>query len=104
MGAFSEAHAEILGGSQIEVKLGSPLRLSCLLHNLLEQPTYIFWYKGDRMINYDLTGGATVRHGRKGSELIIPSAQPSDTGQYACVASNARQANTNVTVIIPKSE
>lgn len=104
---FPEAHAEILlppGHKDISVKMGSPLRLSCLLHNLLEQPSYIFWYRWDRMINYDLSGGAAVRIGHKGSELIIPSAQPSDAGDYTCVPSNARHASVYVNVTIPKSE
>lgn len=104
---FPEAHAEILlppGHKEISVKMGSPLRLSCLLHNLLEQPSYIFWYRWDRMINYDLSGGAAVRIGHKGSELIIPSAQPSDAGDYTCVPSNARHATVYVNVTIPKSE
>lgn len=104
---LSEAYAEILlppGHKSISVKMGSPLRMSCLLHNLLEQPSYIFWYHGDRMINYVLTGGASVRHGRKGSELKIPRAQPSDAGDYMCVPSNARQANVYVNVTVPKSE
>lgn len=56
------------------------------------------------MINYVLTGGSAVRHGRKGSELIIPRAQPSDAGDYMCVPSNARQANVYVNVTIPKRE
>ncbi|CAG9813483.1 unnamed protein product [Phaedon cochleariae] len=67
-----------------------PLRLSCVLINSIEAPEYIFWYHDDRMINYDLEDGATVREGRQGSELIFPKANETHTGNYSCVPSNAQ--------------
>ncbi|XP_049818098.1 protein borderless [Aethina tumida] len=93
-----EARADIFGGSPKIVKAGSPLRLSCVLRRSINPPAYIFWYHEDRMINYDLTGGASVRHGRQGSELIIPRVDPSHAGNYSCVPSNARQASVIVDV------
>lgn len=97
---LSEAYAEIIGGSQKVVKSGSPLRLSCIVNNLVkdEAPTYIFWFHEDRMINYVLDRGAAVRHGRRGSELVIPRSEPKHAGNYSCVPSNARQANVIVDV------
>ncbi|KAK4885615.1 hypothetical protein RN001_001886 [Aquatica leii] len=94
-----EAHADIIGGSEKIVKSGSPLRLSCVLRRSTEPPEYIFWYHGDRMINYDLKGGAAVRHGRQGSELIIPRAEMKHAGNYSCVPSNARSVNVTVHVL-----
>ncbi|KAF5305384.1 hypothetical protein FQA39_LY09213 [Lamprigera yunnana] len=94
-----EAHADIVGGSEKIVKSGSSLRLSCVLRRSTEPPDYIFWYHADRMINYDLKGGAAVRHGRQGSELIIPRAEMKHAGNYSCVPSNARSANVTVHVL-----
>ncbi|XP_065161596.1 zwei Ig domain protein zig-8-like [Atheta coriaria] len=94
-----EAHAEIIGGPDKIVKSGSPLLLSCVLKRSTEAPEYIFWYHGDRMINYDLGGGAAVRHGRQGSELLIPSAEVRHAGNYSCVPSNARPDSVNVHVL-----
>ncbi|CAH0552215.1 unnamed protein product [Brassicogethes aeneus] len=93
-----EARAEIFGGSPKIVKAGSPLRLSCVLRRSIDPPMYIFWYHEDRMINYDLMGGAAVRHGRQGSELVIPRAEPEHAGNYSCVPSNARQVSVLVDV------
>ncbi|XP_017784010.1 PREDICTED: contactin-3-like [Nicrophorus vespilloides] len=94
-----EAHAEIVGGSDKIVKSGSPLLLTCVLQKSTEVPEYIFWYHGQRMINYDLGGGAAVRHGRHGSELLIPSAEIRHSGNYSCVPSNARPDSVNVHVL-----
>ncbi|RZC43027.1 junctional adhesion molecule B [Asbolus verrucosus] len=83
-----------------EVKAGAVLRLSCYIENNVqgEKPLYIFWYKDDRVINYDLTDGSSIREGSQGSELIFPSAKPSDAGNYSCVPSNADQASIFVSV------
>lgn len=81
------------------MEVGVPLRLSCFLNNSIESPTYFFWYKEDRVINYDLEGGESIREGRQGSELIFPSAKLKHTGNYSCVPSNAEQANVEVKVV-----
>ncbi|XP_008195603.1 uncharacterized protein LOC659108 isoform X1 [Tribolium castaneum] len=80
------------------VEVGTTLRLSCFLVNSIESPKYIFWYKENRMINYDLDDGESIREGRQGSELIFPTARLSHTGNYSCVPSNADQANLYVKV------
>lgn len=51
------------------------------------------------MINYDLGGGAAVRHGREKSELVIPKAEVQNAGNYSCVPSNARPASVTVHVL-----
>ncbi|GLV39768.1 defective proboscis extension response 13 [Carabus blaptoides fortunei] len=94
-----EAHADIVGGPDKIVKSGSSLRLTCVLRRSTEPPAYVFWYHGARMINFDLGGGAAVRHGRQSSELHIPKAQKQHAGNYSCVPSNARPASVNVHVL-----
>ncbi|KAG5891889.1 hypothetical protein JTB14_021148 [Gonioctena quinquepunctata] len=87
-----EAHAKIFDGPTKKIPNDKelPLRLSCVLINSIEAPEYIFWYHDDRMINYDLADGATVRVGRQGSELIFPKANRTHAGNYSCVPSNAQ--------------
>lgn len=96
---ITEAHADIVGGPDKIVKSGSSLRLTCVLRRSTEPPAYVFWYHGARMINFDLGGGAAVRHGRQSSELHIPKAQKQHAGNYSCVPSNARPASVNVHVL-----
>lgn len=90
--SFSDAHAKIIGGDTkyIPKNKEMPLRLSCVLIHSIEPPKYIFWYRGDRMINYDLEDGATVREGPQGSELIFPKPNEMHVGNYSCVPSNAQ--------------
>nr|XP_023011846.1 uncharacterized protein LOC111502097 [Leptinotarsa decemlineata] len=89
---LNKAHAKIFGGPTKKIRKDKelPLRLSCVLINSIEPPEYIFWYHGDRMINYDLEDGATVREGPQGSELIFPKANRTHAGNYSCVPSNAK--------------
>lgn len=49
----TEAHAEIVGGPERYIHHGSSLKLVCLLKEATEPPVYVFWYRGERMINYD---------------------------------------------------
>ncbi|XP_056643528.1 uncharacterized protein LOC130449611 [Diorhabda sublineata] len=93
-----EARAKIIGGpfKGIPYNKEVPLRLSCVLENSIEKPDYIFWYHGDRMINYDLEDGATVREGPMGSELIFPKANKTHVGNYSCVPSNAKPDSVTV--------
>ncbi|XP_072397686.1 uncharacterized protein [Diabrotica undecimpunctata] len=95
---LQEARAKIIGGpvKVIPSDKELPLRLSCELINSMEKPAYIFWYHGDRMINYDLEDGATVREGPQGSELIFQKANKTHAGNYSCVPSNARLDSVTV--------
>ncbi|XP_026481533.1 neuronal growth regulator 1-like [Ctenocephalides felis] len=94
-----EAVADIVGGPDKIVKAGSPIRLTCHLRHSTETPLYVFWYHGERMINYDLGGGVTVKHGKQSSELVIEQADKFHAGNYTCVPSNARPASVNVHIL-----
>ncbi|XP_042218606.1 uncharacterized protein LOC121863813 [Homarus americanus] len=52
-----EAEAEILGAPEKHVKLGSTLRLVCIMHHTTEALSYVFWYRGNEMINYESEDG-----------------------------------------------
>ncbi|XP_054278191.1 junctional adhesion molecule B-like [Macrosteles quadrilineatus] len=94
-----EAIADILGSPDLHIKSGSQLRLVCTLRHSTEAPVYVFWYHGDRMINYDKERGVSVRSDRKSSVLAISTADKTDSGNYTCVPSNAKPATINVHVL-----
>lgn len=98
-----EASADILGSPDLHIKSGSQLRLVCTLRQSTEAPVFVFWYHGDRMINYDKERGVTVLSDRKSSVLAINAADKVDSGNYTCVPSNARPASINVHVLNGKS-
>nr|XP_027227392.1 neurotrimin-like [Penaeus vannamei] len=91
------AHAEIHGGPERYIHSGSSLMLVCLLKGATEPPVYVFWYRGDRMINYDKERGVTVDNTRKASKLYVASVSRSDEGNYTCMPSNASPASVSVT-------
>ncbi|MPC71203.1 hypothetical protein E2C01_065475 [Portunus trituberculatus] len=65
----TEAEAEILGAPEKHVKLGSILRLVCIMHHTTEALSYVFWYRGNEMINYESeegTGEAAVLFQHRG--------------------------------------
>ncbi|CAL4084460.1 unnamed protein product, partial [Meganyctiphanes norvegica] len=95
-----EAHAEILGSPEKHVRLGSLLRLVCVLHHTTEQPAYVFWYRGGHMINYDGTKSSSmVESDEHTSVLLVTSANTKHSGNYTCAPSNAKPASIRVHII-----
>ncbi|RZF44844.1 hypothetical protein LSTR_LSTR000796 [Laodelphax striatellus] len=94
-----EAAAEISGAPDLHIKSGSVMRLVCKVRQSTETPVYVFWYQGQRMINYDKERGVAVTADRKGSVLTVQSAADTDSGNYTCVPSNAHPASINVHVL-----
>lgn len=94
-----KAHAEIMGGPERYIHHGSSLGLVCLLKGATEPPVYVFWYRGERMINYDKERGVTVHNSRTSSKLFVASVSRRDEGNYTCMPSNAAAASVVVTVI-----
>jgi len=43
----------IFGGSEYHVDKGSAIQLTCIIHNVSQEPQFVFWYHNERMINYD---------------------------------------------------
>ena len=51
-----ERHQEV--EERIFYDKGSTIKLKCMVENIVgEQPEYIIWKKGDRMLNYDTERG-----------------------------------------------
>ncbi|XP_034951469.1 zwei Ig domain protein zig-8-like [Chelonus insularis] len=96
---ITEAYSVIPGGPDLHVKQGSSLRLECQLLGATEPPTFMFWYRQERMINYDAEPGVKVDATKNGSVLIVDKTKLSHGGNYTCQPSNARASSVMIHVI-----
>ncbi|CAD7086357.1 unnamed protein product [Hermetia illucens] len=55
-----EAVAEIAGAPDLHIDEGSTLRLECKLKRATENPSFVFWYHDNKMVNYDSQDGFSV--------------------------------------------
>ncbi|XP_030556579.1 uncharacterized protein LOC115759716 [Drosophila novamexicana] len=55
-----EAVAEISNASDILIDETSTLQLQCKLKGATENPSFVFWYHENKMVNYDAQGGFVV--------------------------------------------
>nr|XP_053634642.1 kin of IRRE-like protein 2 [Cherax quadricarinatus] len=94
-----EASAEILGGPEKYMTVGSSLRLVCVLRDNTQPPTYVFWYHDDQMINYHLTREVRVETSGGVSVLSLDNVRPSDSGNYTCSPSNTQPAHISIHVL-----
>lgn len=96
-------HVRIQGSPDIHVDQGSVINLTCIISSTPEPPVYVFWYHGSQVVPYDSAGGRIEVFTRKGREtksnLVIKKAGPSDSGNYTCKPSIAREASIKVHVL-----
>ena len=95
----TEAYSMIPGGPDLHVKQGSSLRLECQLIASTEAPSFIFWYREGRMINYDDERGVRVEATKNGSILVVDKVKLSHGANYTCSPSNAKSAYIMIHVI-----
>lgn len=88
---ISVSRAEILGNSEVFIKSGNDINLTCVAYDAPGPPSFIYWYKGPSVINYSQRGGISVLTERqtKTSKLVISRAMSSDSGNYTCLPSNS---------------
>ncbi|CAH2049317.1 unnamed protein product, partial [Iphiclides podalirius] len=93
--------AEILTGSEVLVRAGSDINLTCKVTHAVDPPSFIYWYRGDNMISYALRGGISVETEQltKTSRLLIARATTKDSGNYTCAPSNSDTASILVHVV-----
>ncbi|XP_024886843.1 fasciclin-2-like [Temnothorax curvispinosus] len=96
---ITEAYTVIPGGPDLHVKQGSSLRLECQLMAAAESPSYVFWYREARMINYDNEPGVRFELRQNGSVLVVEKVKLSHGANYTCLPSNARPAHIMIHVI-----
>lgn len=85
------SRAEILGNSEVFIKSGNDINLTCVALEAPSPPAFIYWYKAGSIINYSTRGGISVLTERpsKTSKLVISRAMSSDSGNYTCSPSNS---------------
>ncbi|XP_076624931.1 protein amalgam isoform X1 [Colletes latitarsis] len=93
--------AEISGNSELYIKSGSDINLTCIVLQTPEPPSFIYWYKGDHVINYSQRGGINVvtEKQTRTSRLLISRALPDDSGNYTCAPSTSESASVLVHVL-----
>ncbi|XP_066581023.1 transmembrane and immunoglobulin domain-containing protein 1-like [Prorops nasuta] len=93
--------AKISGNSELYIKSGSDINLTCIVLQTPEPPSFIYWYKGEHVINYSQRGGISVvtEKQTRTSRLLISKALPADSGNYTCAPSTAESASVLVHVL-----
>jgi len=96
-------HVRIQGSPDIHVDQGSVINLTCIISSTPVPPVYVFWYHSENVVPYDSAGGRIEVFTSKGQEtksnLVIKKAGPSDSGNYTCKPSIAREASIKVHVL-----
>ncbi|OQR78897.1 hypothetical protein BIW11_02645 [Tropilaelaps mercedesae] len=109
--------ASIAEGSELSVMSGSGLSITCLVHDCPQSPLHVFWYHGDRVVNYDnqyskvnITSlprqqealphhwDDSVDGGRPVSRLTIYNASKQHSGSYVCAPIDSAPATVHVHV------
>ncbi|KAH8408152.1 hypothetical protein KR222_000930 [Zaprionus bogoriensis] len=70
-----EAVAEISNASDILIDETSTLQLQCKLKGATENPSFVFWYHENKMVNYDSQGGFVVTSITENSLLGLEGGQ-----------------------------
>lgn len=88
------------------LKLGAPLNLTCVISQSPDQLQFVFWYRDDRMINYDISERGKIvlsKWAQKpdaiASNLLIFASKLADSGNYTCMPSGARPVSIHVHVL-----
>lgn len=104
MVSTAAAQATIAGPSEVYVRQGSTLSLTCSLEGPQDGESTLEWYHNDQRIDLENVRGAislaTERrdHFTK-SRLLIPRADVHHGGNYTCVPSQAQPATVLVDVL-----
>ncbi|XP_012250737.1 basement membrane-specific heparan sulfate proteoglycan core protein-like isoform X2 [Athalia rosae] len=93
--------AKIIGNPELYIKSGSDINLTCIVLQTPEPPSFIYWYRGEHVINYSQRGGISVvtEKQTRTSRLLISRALPADSGNYTCAPSTAESASVMVHVL-----
>ncbi|XP_017781221.1 PREDICTED: protein amalgam [Nicrophorus vespilloides] len=105
-----ESKARILGPTDLHVKAGSSVTLTCIINQGPHDLSTVFWYKGPDIIEVstphpneaELSPRITIQSfwtDGLTSRLHISSAKLVDSGNYSCVPTIAAPASVNVHVI-----
>lgn len=99
--SFSVSKAKIIGNTEMYIRSGSDINLTCVVLETPDPPSFIYWYRDRDVINYSGRGGISVvtEKQTRTSRLLISKAQPPDTGNYTCAPSASDSASVTVHVL-----
>ena len=119
--SIPESRALIVGSEDLYIHEGSPVSLQCKVVDSAGPPAYIYWYKGDKVINYSNQKHIEISYSSlktspvstlliKVNEIFciwcskdklcyFQHATPLDSGNYTCAPANYRQHSVVVNVI-----
>ncbi|XP_042241165.1 zwei Ig domain protein zig-8-like [Homarus americanus] len=93
----------IAGVSDLYVKSGSTVNIKCVISDALEEPTYIFWYHGERRVvsaNSDrILSVDRIPPDTSIGTLTIPSVSLADSGNYTCAPASLQMASVMLHVL-----
>lgn len=101
--ALADAYAVINGSPELYIKNGSEMHLTCKFVHSTEEPSFVFWYHENSMINFDQSRGISTFKNKTGSSLTIPSINHAHSGNYSCVPSNIKPASVSVHILDGKN-
>ncbi|XP_068250673.1 zwei Ig domain protein zig-8-like [Palaemon carinicauda] len=85
-----ETMSKITGAPDFYAQEGSDVTLWCRLRHFTEPPSYVFWYHGNDMINYNTDNKITVISQGGESRLQIEKVEKKASGNYTCMPANAK--------------
>ncbi|KAL1453748.1 hypothetical protein WDU94_010062 [Cyamophila willieti] len=97
--------AKILGNSELYIKSGSDINLTCVVLETPDPPSFIYWYRGANVVNYSQRGAlhtgisVVTEKQTRTSRLVIAKAGASDSGNYTCAPSSSDGASVVVHVL-----
>ncbi|XP_050424173.1 lachesin-like isoform X4 [Adelges cooleyi] len=100
------AQANIHGPSEVYVKKGSTISLTCSVNIHSNPPSSVVWLQGTKVVDFDSPrgrGGISLETEKTESgttsRLLVTKAGLADTGNYTCQPSNANTATVFVHVL-----
>ena len=101
---FEAAQVQIAGPSEVHVRQGSTLSLTCSLSSPQEADSALLWYHDDRLIELENARGAMSLATERSdhfisSRLLLPRASAQDGGNYSCRPTRALPVSVLVHVL-----
>jgi len=101
-----QPQVKILGDPDIHVKEGSPVRLKCVISNMVEKPPYVTWFLNEKML-VDFAGdlsSLTHHSSHSVSVLNLHAVELADSGNYSCQPAGLHKESITLHVLKAEKE